>query len=479
MSSNSHSAESSSHSDDVSLKEKLAYGMGALPHELAVTGVKYLGNPIFNIILHLSPVLVGNVFIIIRIWDAFTDPFLGNLSDNTRSKWGRRKPYILFGAIGSGIIFTLIWWVPKSIYGNAQLLFWYFLIFALIHYTFVTAFQVPYNALGYEMSSDYHGRTRVFAYRAFFAQIAKLILPWLFFLCQLEIFNSDAMVGVKWVAGTAGVIIILFILPTILKVKEGSAKKAEKQERVKLLNSIGLTLKNSPFRILVFLTFVTIFGSNFALALGYYVNIYYVFDGDTVQGAKLVGVGNTLGTIVAFASIPILTALSAKIGKIQTLGICIAMLAIGSILSWWLYTPENPYLQLYTYPFMVMGDMGFWLFITSMKADICDWDEWKTGLRREGMYGAASGWFQKMTQAITFGGASYLLVWIGFDAVLEGDQTESTLTWMRLIYAGLPAILAILGIIALKYYPMNDKKAAEIQTELKARRAESAPSTET
>jgi glycoside/pentoside/hexuronide:cation symporter, GPH family len=421
----------------------------------------------------MSPNLIAWVFLIIRIWDAFTDPFIGNLSDNTRTKWGRRKPFILAGAIGSGIVFTLIWWVPKSIYGNGNALFIYFLSFALLHYTAVTLFQVPYNALGYEMSSDYHGRTRVFAYRTFFAQFAKFVLPWLFYLCQLPIFNGDAMVGVKWAGGAAGLTIILFILPTLFKVKEGQAQKAKNQKKIPIFDSIRLTWKNAPFRILVFLTFVTIFGSNFALSLGYYVNIYYVAEGDTLLGAKLAGIGGSIGTVAAFVSIPLLTWISTRIGKVVTLGICIGLIGIGSLLSWWLYTPTSPYLQMITYPFMVMGDMGFWLFITSMKADICDWDEWKTGLRREGMYGAATGWFQKITQAITFSGASFILGFIGFNAALEGAQPESALFWMRLIYAILPAILAVAGIIALVYYPMNDKKATFIQKELEARRLKS------
>ncbi|MCB1121551.1 MAG: MFS transporter, partial [Verrucomicrobiae bacterium] len=267
-----------------------------------------------------------------------------------------------------------------------------------------------------------------------------------------------------------GIVVVLLVLPTAFKVKEGNIEKAKNQAKVNLLKAIGLTVKNAPFRILVFLTFVTIFGSNFGLALGTYVNIYYVFDGVKEDGAFLVGVGNTVGTVVTFISIPVLTYLSTKAGKIRMLGFCITMLAIGSVLSWWLYTPEHPYLQLITYPFMVMGDMGFWLFVTSMKADICDWDEWKTGLRREGMYGASTGWFQKMSQAVTFAGASWVLSWIAFDAALEGNQSEYTIWWMRLIYAALPALLAILGVFALKFYPMTDTKAAEIQEELKARR---------
>ncbi len=471
MASNSETENTNSKTEEISRGQKIAYGIGAIPHELAVTGVKHLGNQIFNMILHLDSKLVANVFIITRIWDAFTDPFLGNLSDNTRSKWGRRRPYIFGGAIAAGIVFTIIWWVPKGFYNQAELLFWYFMIFTLLHYTAVTVLQVPYNALGYELSSDYHGRTRVFAYRTFFAQIAKFILPGLFFLCQLPVFNGDAMVGVKWVGAATGLTIILLMLPTVIKVKEGHAKQAKSQARVNMAKALKMTWKNAPFRILVLLTFVTIFGSNFVLALGAYVNVYYVAGGDMLFGAELAWWGGAIGTVAAFISIPILTYLSARIGKILCLAICVGLIGVGSILSWWLYTPNYPYLQLITYPFMVMGDMGFWLFVTSMKADICDWDEWKTGLRREGMYGAATGWFQKMTQAITFGGAGYMLAWIGFDAALKEAQPESAIFWMRLIYAILPAILAVVGIIALKFYPMNDKKAYEIQADLEARRA--------
>jgi GPH family glycoside/pentoside/hexuronide:cation symporter len=460
-------------SDDVTTGQKIAYGCGALPHELVVTGVKYLGKEIFNVILFLDASLVGWVFLITRVWDAFTDPFIGNKSDNTRSKWGRRKPFILSGAICSGILFTFIWWVPKGIYGNMTLIFWWFMIFTLLHYTAVTVFQVPYNAFGYELSSDYHGRTKVFAFRAIFAQIAKLLMPWMFFLCQLDIFGNDPMVGVKWVGGAAGIIIILFVIPTVFKVPEGQIKKAKKQAKIKIWNSVRLTWKTAPFRILVFLTFVTIFGSNLALALGTYVNIYYVAGGDTMLGAKLTGLGGTVGTVAAFISIPLLTMISIRIGKILTLGICIGLIGVGSILSWWLYTPESPYLQLITYPFIVMGDMGFWLFITSMKADICDWDEWKTGFRREGMFGAASGWFQKMTHAITFSGPLFLLSFIGFDPELKGEQPDSAIFWMRLFYAAMPAIFAVAGIIALKYYPMNGIKAMEIQAELKNRNSDS------
>ncbi len=455
----------------VSLKQKLAYGIGSLPFELAVNALKYLGNQIFNITLKMDSALVGLVFIIIRIWDAFTDPFMGNLSDNTRSKWGRRKPYVLGGAIASGIIFALIWQVPTSFYGNSQFLFIYFLAFALLHYTAVTVFQVPFNALGYEMATGYHEKTSVFAYRMCFGQIAKFLMPTLWFLCQLEIFRGDPMLGVKWVGAGVGLIIIVFILPSAKYVKEGKQEQVKTQKRISLTEAVKLTIRVKPFLILVCLTGVTIFGANFVMSLGYYVNAYHVSGGDQALASKYQMYGAWLGTAVSLISIPIFVRLSKKYGKLVCLGICMGSVAIGSGLTWWLYTPEHPYLQIVVYPFLFLGDTGFWLFVTSMKADICDWDEWKYGLRREGMYGAATGWFQKMTQAFTFGGAGIMLAFIGYDENLGADQTPESIFWMRLLYAILPAALAIVGIILLIFYPMNEKKAAEIHAELDRRRS--------
>ena len=84
-------------------------------------------------------------------------------------------------------------------------------------------------------------------------------------------------------------------------------------------------------------------------------------------------------------------------------------------------------------PFLNIDGMGFWLLITSMKPDVCDWDEWKTGFRREGMYGAAAGWLQKVTQSTTFAiGSGYILTFIGFEAAQGSDQAESTIFWMRI-----------------------------------------------
>jgi GPH family glycoside/pentoside/hexuronide:cation symporter len=454
----------------IPLFEKIAYGVGVLPQNTSINSIKKLSGPIFNITLGMHPFRVGNVLMAARLWDAFTDPVMGWLSDNTKSRWGRRRPYLLLGAILTAIAYALILDVPKGLSQNS--LYAYFLLGSLGLYTCVTILQVSYNSLGFELSHDYHERTNIFAYRSFFQQISNIVLGYLFYLCTLDYF-ADTMEGAKYVGMGLGLVIFLFMLPTVFFTREGHAAEAEKQEKIPIIWAIKTTLKTKPFLILCGLTFVTIFGGNFNLAMGPYVNIYHVAQGDVKFGAEIQGHATMIGVLTAFVAIPLLTWLASRIGKVRTLGIAIGSLLVGSILKWFCYTPAMPYLQLVVQPFLRIGEMGFWLIITSMKADICDWDEWKTGFRREGMYGAATGWFQKVAQATTFAlGQGYILAIIGFDATLGANQDPEVMFWMRFLFSALPATLAIGGLILLRSYEIDEEKAMEIKADLDKRHLE-------
>lgn len=457
--------------EPIPMHEKIAYGSGTMAQDLSVNSIKNLAGPIFNITLGMSPTLVGHALLLMRVWDAFTDPVMGWISDNTKSRWGRRRPYIFVGALLSAIAYALILRVPEGLNPDGNL-FYYFLFASLGLYTCVTILQVANNSLGFEMSHDYHERTNIFAYRTVFSQVAKFLIPYLYFFCQMDIF-VDTMTGAKYVGAGLGILIFVFAMPTAFFTREGHAEQAEKQEKIPAWWAIKTTLKTRPFQILVGLLFATIFGANFHLALGTYVNIYYVAGGDTKFGAELQGIGGIVGTITAFIAIPLMTMISIRIGKIKALNISLWCIVIGSVLKWFCYTPASPYLQLAVQPFLRIGDMGFWLLITSMKADVCDWDEWKTGFRREGMYGAATGYFQKVTQSVTFAlGSGYVLSMIGFNAALGPNQDPGVILWMRILFSGLPFVLGLGGILLLRTYPITEKKAAEISRELDRRHAE-------
>ena len=158
--------------DRISFGQKVAYGVGGLANNLLSAALGMMAI-ILNLGLKMDPRVVGFLMFLPRFTDAFTDPIMGFISDHTKTKWGRRRPYIVFGAIMAGIVFAFLWQLRE---GQSQsFYYWYFLIGSIIFFIGYTIFATPWVALGYEMTPDYHERTRLMAYANYFGQV-----PWLF-----------------------------------------------------------------------------------------------------------------------------------------------------------------------------------------------------------------------------------------------------------------------------------------------------------
>ena len=147
--------------DRVKISQKIGFGLGAMVGVIAINGVAGLVQLYLNVGLKLSPVLVGIVMMIPRLWDAVTDPAVGHLSDNTRSRWGRRIPYVFSGAILVGVTYAMLFTIPRNWGGNAMLI--YFTVMSSLFYTAITIYSIPQTTLGLEMTTDYHERTRIFS----------------------------------------------------------------------------------------------------------------------------------------------------------------------------------------------------------------------------------------------------------------------------------------------------------------------------
>lgn len=160
-------------STKVPTRRKIAWGTGTIADTLMANGINGLALPIYSIALGVSPGLTGLAVGIPRAWDATTDPLMGNISDNTCCKFGRRRPYIALGAILGEILFAILW-MPPAMLGKTGL-FIYFLLVAIHFFAAYTIYVVPQSALGFELSIDYNERTRVMAYRAFFGGGGALI----------------------------------------------------------------------------------------------------------------------------------------------------------------------------------------------------------------------------------------------------------------------------------------------------------------
>ena len=176
--------------------QKVAWSVGGMADTLMSNVLFSLAIPIYCIGMGVSPFLIGIALAIPRLWDAVTDPVMGNISDNTRSRFGRRKPYIICGAIVASLLFCVIWHPPAFL--NEMGLFIFFTIVSISFFTAYTVFGVPWNALGFELTTDYNERTKVMAYKGFLASIAcAVILPWPYKLSLMPIFGANEVEGIK------------------------------------------------------------------------------------------------------------------------------------------------------------------------------------------------------------------------------------------------------------------------------------------
>ena len=153
--------------DHLSFGQKFAYGLGAIANNMLGGVIGYM-SIVLNVGLSMNPALVGTLQAIHRFTDVLTDPVMGYVSDNTRSRFARRRPYIFIGSILVGLIFALMWQLPAGY--SEMFYFWFFLAGSFLFYLACTIFATPWVALGYEMTPDYHERTRLMASQNFMGQ---------------------------------------------------------------------------------------------------------------------------------------------------------------------------------------------------------------------------------------------------------------------------------------------------------------------
>ncbi len=453
--------------DRVLDSEKLANALGALMQNPGNHAVNRMANIIYNMVLGVDPRLIGMATFIFRMWDAFTDPVMGHISDNTRTRLGRRRPWIILGAVLCGVTFPLIWLVPRG-WGEGAT-FTYLLLSCIIFYTCYTIFAVPYNTLAMEMTPDYHEKTRVVAWRALFMKLSAIGIAWLFFFTQQF---KDTLTGMRWVGLGLGVVFVVFgVLPGFF-VKERYYKQASKQDKVKLWPSIKATLSCTPFVMLVSMVILMVLGCQMINGLGEYLNVYYLHGGEKGPASVISGLTGTGSMLSSIASIPMFTYLASRFGKLKALYVNVALMMIGSIAKWFLITPTNPYLMIVNGIMMGPGTTGLWVILASMSADICDYDELKTGKRREGSFSSIYQWILKLGSSLAFLLAGFILVGTGFKAELGGEQAASTFFWMRVFYSVTPAAAMTIIFFILLKYPLSAKETHRIRAELEARRGE-------
>lgn len=475
-----HKHHSTAPEDRLSFGQKFSYGLGAIVNNLLGGAIGFM-SIVLNVGLGINPALIGTLQAFPRFTDALTDPIMGFISDKTRSRFGRRRPYIFIGAICVGITFALLWQLPA---GRSEMFyFWFFMLGSILFYLFYTIFATPYVALGYELTPDYHERTRLMGVMNFMGQLAYVILPWLYAIMENDRLFADSVQGARRLAIVIGIFVaVVGIMPAIFLRERFTSQIDGKGEKSNLLagfkanilafvKGLVITLKQREFLKLCAGTFFLFNGIMLVSAFSSYITIFYVCGGDTDMGAKYIGIFGTINMISTLLAIVVVTWISSKLGKRRTFIIATSFTLFGSLFKWFCYDPMVPWKVLLPAPFIAVGMGGLFTLMGSMIADVCDLDELNTGERREGMFGSIYWWMVKLGMALAFGLSGYLLNVTGYHVSMGGAQTSSTFLWMRIFDVTIPAIAASLAIWAVASFKITEERSYEIRQELIARRS--------
>ena len=466
--------QSTAATDRVPLPQKVGYGLGAVIDMWGHWLYPSLAFPVYNVFLGMAPGLISTAQMIKIFIDAASDALFGWVSDNTRTRFGRRRPYMLVGGILAGIGLPLLFAVGKG--WTDMEYFTFMLVSTALYVPVMSCFNMPWVSLGSEMTPDYHERTSVMSVRN---AIQKLPELGLFFGAQattLAIFNDasgkpDILRGAQVYCGALGAIMVVVTLVIFSLTRERyyEALVSRKQQKIPLADTLWRTLRCKPFRQLLTMALAYGIGTAMVGSLGYYATVYYVCQGDVSLGSRWNTAMGVSGLVFGFLGIPFFTYLARRFGKPNALA-AVFSLAIGAFIGdWWFYDPAHPYLQLLACGFVAFTGAGFWTLLGSMVADIVDHDELETGKRREGSFAACQSWITKVGIALGVGASGWILQLTGFDAKVP-VQTEHSLFMIRILLSGIPVLGLLVALVAVLRFPLTEQRMHEIRVGLEARR---------
>jgi GPH family glycoside/pentoside/hexuronide:cation symporter len=387
---------------------------------------------------------------------------------------------VLIGAIIMGISFGLMWqlYVADGLNYN----FTYFLIWSLVFYLGLTIFSVPYVAMGYEMSDDFHERTNLMAVAQWIGQWAWVIAPWFWVVMyDPEWFGGGAAVTTRSLGIWVAVICALLAMVPAFFIKSKSTKDDESLTPL-TMKTIGGSLKQiienfkeafkiSAFRKLCFSTFLIFNAFNVVAGFSFFIVVYYLFNGDaTAAGLWPTLLGSVGALATTFLVIPIVARMSNIMGKKKAFMVSQGISVLGYIMLWFLFIPGKPYMFLFALPFFSFGIGSLFMLMMSMTSDIIDVDELNTGKRREGVFGAIYWWMVKFGFAIAGLLTGAIMTLVGF--VPDTVNTEASITGIRLFYSGLPILGTLGAMLIMRNYDHTEEKALKISAQLAKRKGE-------
>ena len=465
-------------STKVPFGQKLAFGVGMFANQMfpAILGI-FMVSLVQS--FGFSGWMWSLVYFFPRVFDAITDPIMGFISDNTKSKWGRRKPYVLIGAVIMGVAFTIMWQLYAD--NSLQYNFWYFFLWSVVFYLGLTFFSVPYVAMGYEMSNDFHERTNIMAVAQWIGQWAWVIAPWFWVIMDDPDWFPSQEVAIRdlaiWVAVPCA---IAAMVPAIfIKSKSTLEENYEPLNTsniggslIKIIDSFKDAFKIAEFRKICGATFLIFNAFNTVAALTYFVIVYRLFNGDAAATGIWVALFGCIGALgTTFIVIPLVTLMSKKMGKIKAFMWAQGISLIGYVMMYFLFIPGKPWLYLIALPFFSFGIGSLFTIMMSMTADVIDIDELNSGKRREGIFGAIYWWMVKVGFAIAGALSGVIIAVVGFNPDLATTDQQGAVDGLHAFFCFFPAVGTIIAMLIMKSYDVTEERANEIREELDKRKS--------
>lgn len=458
-------------SEKISLKEKVGYGLGDAASSMFWKIFSMYLMFFYTDVYGLAPAVVGTMFLITRIWDSCFDPIVGIMSDRTKTKWGKFRPYLLWVAIPFALIGVLTFYVPD--FDEKGKIIYAYVTYSLMMMVY-SLINVPYASLLGVISPDRKERNTLSSYRMVFAFGGSLLALWLI-EPLVNYFGGNLNSKTGWLATIAvfGVITTAFFWACFLWTKERVQPISDEKQDLK--SDLNDLLKNKPWWILLgsgigALIFNSIRDGAAIYYFKYFVSNAVNFDfnmfGTTFHMTPtsfylvLGQAANIIGVIIA-------TPLANRFGKKK---VFFAAMFLASILSviFYFFGKEDVFLIMSFQVLISICAGCIFPLIWSMYADSADYSEWKQGRRATGLVFSASSMSQKFGWTIGGAATGWLLAFYGFQANVE--QTAVTQHGIQLMLSILPAIAAVISVIFITFYPLTEEKLETIESELNAKR---------
>ncbi len=448
-------------SERMTLGQKLAYGAGDLGPAITANLQVFFFLPFLTGVAGLNPAVAGSILAISKIWDALTDPVIGILTDRTRSRWGRRRPWLLFGAIPFGLMFLAQWWIPFA--GNPAALFWYYLLVAIIFSSCFSAVNLPYTALTPELTQDYDERTSLSNYRFAFSISGSLVSAVVHPLIVGQ-FPRDPALGYL-VSGAIWA--VLAVLPLFWCFWGTQERYHVESEPLPIVEQLKIALNNRAYLLVIGIYLCSWLAVQItATIIPYYITFRMGLPGSWIS-FTILGVQGT-----ALVMLFVWNAVSQKLGKREVffLGMGLWMVAQIGLLT---LQPGQTILMLILAVMAGMGVAVAYLIPWSMLPDVIDLDEVTTGQRREGVFYSLMVLLQKVGLAAGLFLVGQALNWSGFVSTTSNPppvQPESAILALRVMIGPVPLVILIVGVIFAWFYPLTRQKHQEVLDQLAQRR---------